>query len=71
MYSPKIKSDLIHLLYQIKQAYHGKPMTEIVDEILRPAVFELHEKLVEYTARKGGEKGAKRQNQQRSKKSFS
>ena len=64
MYSPKIKSDLIPMLYQIKQAYHGKPMTEIVDEILRPAVFELHEKLVEYTAgRKGGKKSAKRQNQ--------
>jgi hypothetical protein len=39
MYSPKIREDLIPLIYQIKQARDGKPMTKIVDEILRPAVF--------------------------------
>lgn len=48
LYSPKIKSDLIPLLYKIKQAQRGKPMTEIVDEILRPAVLKLHEEIVKY-----------------------
>jgi len=48
MYSPKIKPDLIPMLYQIKQAQDGKPMTEIVDEILRPAVLKLHETVVKY-----------------------
>ena len=34
MYSPKIKDDLIPVLYtQAKQ--EGKPMTRLVDEILR------------------------------------
>lgn len=65
MYSPKIQNDLIPLLYQIKQAQNGKPMTEIVDDILRPVVFELHEKLVEYEqGKQGGEKDGKRPTQQ-------
>jgi hypothetical protein len=45
MYSPKIKPDLIPMLYRIKQAQGGKPMTQIVDEMLRPAVLTLHESL--------------------------
>jgi len=45
MYSPKIKPDLIPMLYRIKQARGGKPMTKIVDEMLRPAVLTLHESL--------------------------
>ena len=48
MYSPKIREDLIPMLYRIKQTQDGKTMTEIVDEILRPAVLELHEQLVKY-----------------------
>lgn len=59
MYSPKIKGDLIQMLYRIKQAQDGKPMTKIVDEILRPAVRRLHETLVKYNSKKeGGEKDA-------------
>jgi hypothetical protein len=45
MYSPKIKPDLIPMLYRIKQSQGGKPMTKIVDEMLRPAVLTLHESL--------------------------
>ena len=37
MYSPKIKDDLIPLLYRIAR-HEGKPMTRIVDEILRPEI---------------------------------
>jgi hypothetical protein len=48
MYSPKIKADLIAMLYRIKQAQGGKPMTTIVDNLLRPAVLLLHESLVNY-----------------------
>ena len=50
MYSPKISEDLIPLLYRIKQAQDGKPMTKIVDEILRPAVRKLHKNVVKYSA---------------------
>ena len=48
MYSPKIKPDLIPMLYRIKQARGGKPMTKIVDDILRPVVLTLHETLSKY-----------------------
>jgi hypothetical protein len=48
VYSPKIKPDLIPMLYQIKQVQGGKPMTKIVDDILRPIVLTLHEALVKY-----------------------
>lgn len=34
MYSPKIAEDLIPLLYRLAKA-QKKPMTEVVDEILR------------------------------------
>jgi len=40
-YSPKIEADLIPKLYEIKQ-WKCKPMTAIVDELLRPAVEKLH-----------------------------
>jgi hypothetical protein len=57
MYSPKIREDLIPLIYKLKQAQEGKPMTQIIDEILRPQVLTLHEKLIIYPKdKKGGEK---------------
>jgi len=34
MYSPKIREDLIPILYQLGKE-QGKPMTKVVDEILR------------------------------------
>ena len=34
MYSPKIKKDLIPVLYKLAKQ-KGKPMTQLVDEILR------------------------------------
>ena len=34
MYSPRIRNDLIPLLYRIAK-HEGKPMTQLVDEILR------------------------------------
>ena len=37
MYSPKIRNDLIPLLYRIAR-HEGKPMTQLVDEILRPEI---------------------------------
>lgn len=44
-YSPKIPEDLIPKLYEIKQ-WKRKPMTVIVDELLRPAVEKLHEEVL-------------------------
>lgn len=37
MYSPKIAEDLMPVLYKIGKA-GGKPMTEIVNEIIREAI---------------------------------
>jgi hypothetical protein len=37
MYSPRIRDDLIPLLYRIAK-HEGKPMTQLVDEILRPEI---------------------------------
>jgi hypothetical protein len=37
MYSPKIRNDLIPLLYRIAR-HEAKPMTVLVDEILRPEI---------------------------------
>jgi hypothetical protein len=37
MYSPRIRDDLIPLLYRIAR-HEEKPMTRIVDEILRPEI---------------------------------
>lgn len=39
MYSPIIRDDLIPILYRYARA-KGKPMTRIVDEILRPVLVE-------------------------------
>lgn len=39
MYSPKIAEDLIPELYKISKA-EGKPMTKIVDEIMRGAIVK-------------------------------
>lgn len=44
-YSPRIEEDLIPKLYEIKQ-FKRKPMTVIVDELLRPAVEKLHEEVL-------------------------
>jgi len=41
MYIPKIKDDLIRKLYIIAQR-RGKPMTKIVDELLRPRVVRIY-----------------------------
>lgn len=40
MYSPKIREDLIPILYQLAKQ-QGKPMTEVVDEILREKLAHL------------------------------
>lgn len=37
MYSPRIRDDLIPLLYRLAKS-EGKPMTRILDEILRPEI---------------------------------
>ena len=42
MYSPKISEDLIPVLYQLKLRL-DKPMTEIVDGILREELHEMEE----------------------------
>lgn len=42
MYSPKIKEDLIPVLYRLAKK-QGKPMTEVVDEILRKKLAHLIE----------------------------
>lgn len=39
MYSPKIKDDLISVLYRKAQLLN-KSMTEVVDEMLRPLLIE-------------------------------
>jgi hypothetical protein len=39
MYSPKIKTDLIPILYRMAEE-NKKPMTRIVDELLRPVLIE-------------------------------
>ena len=42
MYSPKIKEDLIPVLYRLARK-QGKPMTRLVDEILRKALMRKEE----------------------------
>ncbi len=37
MYSPKISEDLIPMLYRLARRV-GKPMTKLVDDLLRPQV---------------------------------
>lgn len=51
MYSPKIKNDLIPILFRLAQD-RDKSMTVIVDEILRPALIEFEEnKAIPYCVR--------------------
>jgi hypothetical protein len=40
MYSPKIKEDLIPVLYRLAKE-QGKPMTRVIDEILRRELADL------------------------------
>lgn len=42
MYSPKIKTDLVPILFKMAQE-QDKPMTSIVDEILRPVLVGYEE----------------------------
>jgi hypothetical protein len=42
MYSPKIKEDLVPYLYEIAKRQR-KPMTKVVDEILREQVIHLYD----------------------------
>ncbi|MBA4390613.1 MAG: hypothetical protein C0399_06725 [Syntrophus sp. (in: bacteria)] len=42
MYSPRIKEDLIHRIYQLGR-HTGKNMVEIVDDIIRPALERFNE----------------------------
>ena len=44
MYSPEIKPDLVAKLYYIGKQ-KKKPMTQVVDEILRPVVAKMEKKL--------------------------
>ncbi len=37
MYSPKVKEDLIQILYKLAKQ-EGKPMTALIDEILRAEI---------------------------------
>ena len=39
MYSPKIKEDLIPILYKLAKQ-EGKPMTALIDEMLRAEIAE-------------------------------
>lgn len=52
MYSPKIAEDLIPLLYQLKQV-RQKPMTQLVDEFLRPQLLKRYEQPDESRANDG------------------
>jgi len=44
MYSPKVKPDLVIKLYHLRKAF-GKPMTKVVDELLRPRVNALYNQI--------------------------
>ena len=41
MYSPEVKPDLVMKLYHLRKAF-GKPMTKVLDELLRPKVDALY-----------------------------
>lgn len=55
MYSPKIEKDLIQKLYNISKA-KGKPMTRVVNEILRNGVEKISENVEQYENNKEREK---------------
>jgi hypothetical protein len=52
MYSPKIKDYLIPFLYRIAR-HEGKPMTRLVDEILRPEIERKMQQLDQSTHNPG------------------
>lgn len=52
LYSPRISEDLIPCIYRIAK-HQEKPMTQVVDSILRQPVLELAEEIS--PSEKGGE----------------
>jgi hypothetical protein len=44
MYSPKVKEDLIPILYKLAKQ-EGKPMTALIDEMLRAEIAKRNEQL--------------------------
>ena len=67
MYSPRISKELIPKLYEVARALR-KPMTQLVNEILKEALARIESSLIEeakggvpdYTGRKGGESHGKK-----------
>jgi len=53
MYSPKIKEELIPVLYQIAKA-NKKPMTRFVNELIEEALKKVDIKMVERQMEAGG-----------------
>ncbi len=45
MYAPKIKADLVEMLSDIGQVKE-KPLTALVDELLRPQVYSLYQQVI-------------------------
>jgi hypothetical protein len=54
MYSPKIAEDLIPLIYHLAH-HNSKPMTHIVDDLLRPQVMKRHKNLTKTKRRNNHE----------------
>jgi hypothetical protein len=50
MYSPKIKPDLVKKLYYISKE-KGRPMTKVVDGIIREGIAKIEEKPVTYNTK--------------------
>lgn len=60
MYSPKVKEDLIPILYKLAR-HEGKPMTALVDEMIRAEIAKRNgqvEKSNDETVSKGVKKTA-------------
>ncbi len=45
MYSPKVKTDLVEMLTEIRQV-RGKPITALLDDLLRPQVYNLYQQAI-------------------------
>ncbi len=58
MYSPKIAEDLIPILYQLARK-EDKPLTRIVDNLLRPQVLDKYDLITE-TSERSEDNGRKR-----------
>lgn len=56
MYSPKIKPDLVVELYHIGKD-KGKPMTQVVDGIIREGIAKIKEKSDTYNSTKESNHG--------------